>query len=253
MLGFFQTPIIYSGNDLPVIPESDIERYEVVYEADAYEHWALNGKENSLIGLVNRRVLTKVGVITSEEGNFSIQVNTSAKRGLRSDKIDGLTQTQCAVIRVDSTPAASASASILMGTLNQSAGSAVYIDENPFIRRQFRPTVSVTGEKSAAGLASKWIFVGFSENGTVTSMNSIVLVGGQTPSVVEKVYAQAKAVSTNNVSVGPIDYSSSVVGYPVKLDVAEYIVYDKALSGMEMLEVYIRSKTRLASRGITIE
>ncbi|WP_172620396.1 hypothetical protein [Raoultella terrigena] len=62
-----------------------------------------------------------------------------------------------------------------------------------------------------------------------------------------------KTVGINNVSLGPIDYSSSVLGYPVKLDVVEYIVYDKALSGIEMLSVYIRSKKRLASRGIKIE
>ncbi len=253
MLGFFQTPVIYSGNDLPVIPESDIERFEVVFEADAYEHWALNGNDLSLTGLVHGRTLTKAGGITNEEGNFSLQVNTSAKRGLRSDKADSLIQTQCAVIRVDSTPAASASASILFGSLNQSSGSAVYIDENPFIRRQFRPTISVIGEKQANGLANKWLFVAFSEDGTSTTMKSIVLVGGETPSVVEKVYAQAKTIGTNNVSLGPIDYSSSVLGYPVKLDVAEYIVYDKALSGIEMLSVYIRSKKRLSSRGITIE
>ncbi|HDH0344342.1 TPA: hypothetical protein PIO13_001903 [Klebsiella pneumoniae] len=253
MLGFFQTPVIYSGNDLPVIPESEIERFEVVYEADAYDHWALNGTDMSLTGLVNRRLLTMIGGVTGEAGNFTMNVNTSAKRGLRSDKADSLIQTQCAVIRVDSTPAASASASILFGSLNQSSGSAVYIDENPFIRRQFRPSISVTGEKSAGGLENKWLFVSLSENGTSTTMKSIVLVGGETPSVVEKEYAQAKTVGTNNVSIGPIDYSSSVLGYPVKLDVAEYIVYDKALSGIEMLSVYIRSKKRLASRGINIE
>ena len=47
-------------------------------------------------------------------------------------------------IRVDSTPS-SPSASILMCNLSQSAGSAVYIDENPFIRRHFKPTNSLTG------------------------------------------------------------------------------------------------------------
>ncbi|HDX8940470.1 TPA: hypothetical protein RQN91_005435, partial [Klebsiella michiganensis] len=84
MYGFFQTPVIYSGNDLPVIPESDIERYEVVYEADAYEHWALNGSNSSLTGMVNRKVLTRVGDITAADGIFSMQVNTTAKLGLKS-------------------------------------------------------------------------------------------------------------------------------------------------------------------------
>ncbi|MDX7162102.1 MULTISPECIES: hypothetical protein [Klebsiella] len=253
MYGFFQTPVIYSGNDLPVIPESDIERYEVIYEADAYEHWALNGSNSSLTGMVNRKVLTRVGDITAADGIFSMQVNTTAKLGLKSDKADSRVQTQCAVIRVDSTPSSSSSASILMGTLNQSAGSAVYIDENPFIRRQFRPTISITGEKSATGLANKWLFVGFSENGTASGMISTVLVGGDSPSIVTKDYAQAKTVSTNYVSVGPIDYSASTGGTAVKLDVAEYIVYDKALSPSQLLAVYIRSKTRLANRGFMIE
>lgn len=252
MNGFFQTPVVYSGNDdLPVIPESDIQRYEAPFEVDAYDHWALNGADSSLVGLVNSHVLDKVGTTIADSGTFSMTVNTSVKNGLRSDKIDSRVQTQCAVIRVNALPTNSSAVAMLMGAFGTSVGSGVFIDNTNTLRRNFRPSVSVVDEISVVGLDNKWLFIAFSENGTASTMSSTLMLGGDTPSLLTRATG-AKSASSLGIGVGQVDYSAPGTS-GIVLNVAEYIVYERALSDAELLAVYGRSKKRLADRGFVIE
>jgi len=113
-----------------------------------------------------------------------------------------------------------------------------------------RPNGTVTFMPAAniVGARGGWMFIAMTFE--VGSRAWKAYVGGA--SMVSNVLAQAYAKSARNLALGNAYYVSSTTPYDGAVSHAEMIVFDHALTKEELDAVYARSRSRMASRGITL-
>lgn len=245
-----------SDTSMPIINESDLSFNQLPpVESDAWEFFALDGTDSSLIGTLNNRALTKQNTVTSGDNFFTLAIGSNVKNALVSTFADNRIQTQALVIRFPSLPTNSLQIPFIAGAMNNIAGSGLYLDPGSSLslRRQFRPSITAS-EQPYASLANKWIFVALSENGDGSHMDSTLFCsnGTTSPYSVERTDAIAKVLASTGIGVGHVNYVTPAERPTINMDVAEYAIFDTAKSPSDLIHMYNRAKRRMADRGITL-
>ncbi|WP_374342552.1 hypothetical protein [Azonexus sp.] len=247
-------PIVASAGSLPTIPPADID-YFVDYELDAREHWIFGGAAASLVGLKSAGALVPQATDHSFTAN-SVILNSTYNHGLVSSIADAAEQTMVVVVkRVDYT--AAAKAQIMCGTLVSSGvdllGSGIYGNnvDNKVLFNQ-RPQTDQMKTSFPVGLdVGEYAFIAFSEKAPAATPRSVLsyIGGGTVTSIVGPVQ---KNIATRNLAVGNAYYNNAGFSGGPEMEVAEFIVYDRALSAAEMVALYAKRKAILAKRGVFV-
>ena len=83
-----------SDTSMPIINESDLSFNQLPpVESDAWEFFALDGTDSSLIGTLNNRALTKQNTVTSGDNFFTLAIGSNVKNALVSTFADSRIQT----------------------------------------------------------------------------------------------------------------------------------------------------------------
>lgn len=240
---FTRLPLSAPTGSLPVISPSDID-YFVDYEAQSYDHWVFGSDASSLVGLNNGNALSPQS--TPTYGSNYARIGTAVGNGLRTALEDSATSedTVVAVVRVATLPGIQ----IPFGTLDTSTGGSLFFgDGNCSIT--YRGIFSSQPAGNAI-TANTWHFVAVSRDFRGTGKSIKSLVGGG--SVVERASSAtySPAPAGRKISAGNAYYGSGVA--TGVMDLAEFIVFNRALSSAELLALYARRKTKLAARGVTV-
>lgn len=235
---FTRLPITVAGS-LPVIPYKYIG--DAAYEADAYDHWVFDeGGPGGLVGRVNGRTLAAQSAAPTYSDTF-LTLPTETGKALLSPKVDGREQTLCIVYKYIATAgvkvlAGTRGATGTPGSLLFSTGGQIYANQSPSFQ---------TGP--VAESVNAWMFVAYSESALLGTTSAVVFKGGV--GAVTQTGGVLKTVSSNLVALGN-GYSA---GGPVATQsFAEFIHFDRGLTAAELVDVYARSKLRMADRGITV-
>lgn len=251
--------VVSPDASLPVIPASDLVFPTVDYETDAWDFFALDGTDASLIGKNRGSVLTKQGTITPDTGFFSIPIGAAAKNALVSSFPDSHEQTQVAIIKLPSTMMTAGMVPLLMGRLSGTsaagAGSAAYVRKNNSvwsISRVFFPrSAAFSNEQDVTSLIGKWVMVALAETSDSSTRTTRLFVSnGATPYSIENTEALGKVLATGGVGIGNLAYDTS--GSNLNYGYAEYGIWDRKLTNEELLAVYNRAKVRMAVRGFDL-
>ena len=238
---FTMLPISVSDPSLPVVPAADIDRL-VEYEQAAYAHWIFDRGAESLVDLKSEKPLTPQSTTHSFTAN-SVVVKSAFGEALESDFDDRATMTWAAVWK---RAANQSSTTVVLGSnAGNIAGERIQLPSTPSDGLEFRvagfPTVKP--DYLAGDDIGDFVFIaGYSDE---TSRG--FLFGGDT--AWRESSGGLKAVSAATLALGNI-YQGGLAD--IGLEFAEFIVFDAALSGSEILEVYFRSQARMSERGITI-
>lgn len=238
---FTRINVVSGDVSMPVIASADID-YLIPLEADAYDHWSFDRGVASLAGSVNGRVLTPGATAPTFGANY-VSLATIPAGALKTSKNDGADQTLCVVYR---RPAVS-SLRYLAGTMDGASGSSILASGTALglVYGNQRPSAQL-GPATHAGVQGDWVFAAFSEKTYPASKDQILLVGGQ-PVLSSNVANKALAARLVALGNGYDGASGNTV-----MDFAEFILFDKAKTAAELQEIYLRSKTRMASVGIVI-
>jgi len=243
---FTVLPFEVNNPQLPVIPESDIERL-VVVEPGAYDLWQFGNSSASLRGLQNSRTM----VAQSDQPTFSENYLTLSA-GVGKALLSGLAETAalqdtiCGVFRM---PAVGASAFVFMGSLEPSSagGGGLFLTTPNLVAHNQRGKTNLSQATGLTNTAGQWVFFAMSRD-FVDTGNVVVMAGGQAAFVdqVDGVYVPAALP----IGIGNSGYTS---GHSTnEFDCAELAIFEKALTVEQLQNVYLRSKSRMAQRGITV-
>ena len=239
---FTRVNVVSDDLSLPIISESDID-YFLPFELSSYEHWMFNRREASLVGIAHGRSLT-TGATAPVYGASFLSLSTAMAGALKSDKNDGANQTICVVYRRPAT----STLRYLAGTLDATSGSSLYASGAALggVYANQRPTAQ-SGPINASGGEGSWVFAALSEKANLGSTDRVLYVGGQA--------ANKSNVAVKTIAARPIalcnGYESSVADSLI--DFAEFIIFDKSMTDVELAPVYARSKLRMANIGITVQ
>jgi len=238
-------PTVPSANIRPIYPDRP--------EADAVEHWLLGNNDASLIGLKGASSLSPAGEAPSYGAGY-ISISTGTTRGLLTSIPDGDELTVCAVVKLDATP--SGLNRIIAGTsqagTGDGAGFALYNTASGGASALIRPNSSevLFGSTAMDPADGAWGFHALAIKGTGVDRARVGMVGGI--GTASAALATAYSPSTRNVALGNAYYVDGSDTFRAGMDVAEFIVFDRALTASELALVYQRSKGRMAARGIEV-
>ena len=255
MKGFLFTrlPFVVIDADLPVIPASDIKTF-VDYEVDSapYDHWLLSGSSAALTGKVAGRMLTPQSVAPMYLSTHTVIDGHTAK-GLLSDLTDSAAQSMAIIIK---RPAdMPAGLQLLFGAIDAGTGSAGYFED---IGTGDRMTCNVRGWSGSVlkpslrlpGEVGDWMFLAFSESSSSGSSTSTVFAGGSPDGNSATLTVSVnKSVTSRKIGLGNAFLAS---GLGLNLEVAEFMLWDRAISVADLSDVYGRAKVRMAGRGLTL-
>ena len=238
---FTMLPISVSDPSLPSVPLSDIDRL-VEYERSSYDHWIFDRGADSFVGLKSAHGLTPQSTTHSFTAN-SLVVRSAFGEAIESDFTDRENMTWTAVWkRAANQPV---SVVVLGSNTGDAAGERIQLMPSPNEKLEFRvagfPTVS-PDYPGGAGVGDYIFLSGYCDE------DSRGLFFGRDGFWREST-GGPKVVSTDTLSLGNINLEGHA---DIGLEFAEFIIFDKALTATEILEVYGRSQTRMAERGITI-
>jgi len=245
---FSIVPTIFTGPNYPLAL--------VPVETSAWEHWNLKTNSTSLTGLtVNARVLTPVGTGAAITFDAKAAITTaglaSMINGLQSTFPDQLGMTIAMVFKRP--PEVSLDYHLFAGTcnLNTEVGVGVYgYSNNPpgyFISSGFSVAIVNTLNvfySAAAKFVGDWCFVAYRDN---AGKHGAVLGGGGP--LVENPTARS-GLSGRNIGFG--NCYAPFTTCDNSLEIAEAIIYNSALTEDQIRQLYLRSKTRMAVKGISI-
>ena len=259
---FTRLPITVADATLPVLDSSDITTLGPQdYETEAYDHWIFNNGSLSLKGLKGGAALTPMTLAPSYTGN-AISLALSLGGGLKSPLIDRTTHSFAVVFKNNINYAVSA---VLAGALanaadaNTGSGLVVttaatgYTQRYSIMNARSTPTVAAMGAQVPMTEANEeWLFMAGSLDASVSgSMTRNFYAGGPAESSVTKTESVAYNVSTQAIALGN-GYSNISGTSGLRIEIAEFILYDKTLSLTDLKALYQRSVSRMAKRGITV-
>ena len=202
----------------------------------------------SLIDGVNGRLLVAPGSAPAYSAAH-LTVAQANGNGLRSDLMDtvSMQRTMACVVR---DPGAITGLVLSIGSLSTTQGVSL-----------FRTTVSgnilttartITGFTSAdsgrAMTANSWLFVALSMDFSATTKVGTLLRGGGA-AVSMSGTGTFIPQTAGGIALGGSYYSSGVVQ---NMDFAEAVLFDRAMTATELGNLYVRSKSRMAARGIAV-
>ena len=237
---FTLLPITVTGS-LPVIPVSDIN-FANYFEQESYDHWIFDKGASGLKGLVNETTLTAQSTGPTYSSNY-LTIPAASGKSMLSQKADSREQTICVVYRH---PVGATGTLVLAGSrdVTPTMGSVLFSTSNSVYSNQ-TPTFQ-TGPIAEPD-PSTWMFAALSESALAGSTTHNLYVGGAAP--ITKTGGSLKTVSTNKVALGNIATAGASAS---NIDFAEFILFNRALSADELAALYVRSKGRMAARGVTV-
>ncbi|WP_292065989.1 hypothetical protein [Brevundimonas sp. UBA7664] len=244
-------PFEVDDDTLPIVPESDLQRL-YPYEAAAYEHWILGGSADSLIGRVNGRSLTpQSNGITYPSEDYLSMLGTQGK-ALLTDMEESITHTDT-IVAVLRRTGGSPAACVPFGTLSPSADapttgcSPFFSTADVIWNRANGLNTGVSTGKTAP--EDVWLFIAMARSITALGMTIRLLVGGQTLHQEAPAGTYRPAASPKKIALGSAYFNSNA---SAAQDVAEFLLFDQALSASALAALYARTKARCADRGITV-
>jgi len=243
---FTMLPFAVSNTALPQLAATDYELL-VDYEPDSWGHWSFGTSSASLTDLTQGKALTLAGTAPTYNST-GVVVAGGLNTGLLSDLADGTERTLCAVIKIPDLSSYIGAA--VAGNVGTSDGFGMFVHKSSGqygILPLVRGGTGITGDTFAGLNVGDYVFMAISY--TQTGSNKLnKFFGGKLSSSITS--ATAKTASAVKMAFGNIAYSTS--SYHAPLEISEGILYDRALSLAEIAAVYARSKTRMATRGITV-
>ena len=243
---FTMLPFAVSNAALPQLAATDYELL-VNYEPDAWGHWNFGTSSASLTDLTQGKSLTLAGTAPTYNST-GVVVAGGLNSGLLSDLADGTERTLCAVVKIPDL--SSFLGANVAGNVGTSEGFGMFVHKSSGqygILPIVRGGTGITGDTFAGLNVGDYVFLAISY--TQTGSNKLnKFFGGKLSSSITS--ATAKTASAVKMAFGNVQYSTS--SYHAPLEISEGILYDRALSLIEIAAVYARSKTRMATRGITV-
>jgi hypothetical protein len=234
----------------PIVVSSPLFPYTPIAEIGA-NHWLLGGNAESLAPFGGSATLTPTGSAHTFGANFA----TAPSNGndLRTNIADATTQTMYAVFQYN--PIAAKNVMPIGNLSGGATGSGVWINGSGAIETVVRTganPVLINHGVPAGVSVGDWIFVGLSKRVVEGNSRTLTKIGGTTYEGNTWVGTQALA-SSSPLAIGAA-YNATATYTPVPVNVAELIIkssnYDDAAA---MQAIYLRSKKRMASRGIALK
>lgn len=245
---FTRMPFTVINSSLTTIPSADVEAFSSL-ELDSYEQWNFGGNASSLNGLVNNRAMTAQSASPIYFNKY-ISVSGTFGSALLSplEEVAGAVDTIAVVARLE---ADSGGTVLPFGSLGSSTGGSPFLDGTGGSRTVY---VNYRGPFNAnTGLfipQGSWLFVAISRNFSGSSKTIKVMVGGSTLYEGTGTTAFSPAASGNKISLGNPYLSSGTAGSVWNF--SELVLYQRALTPVELSALYTRAKARAAASGITV-
>lgn len=219
-----------------------IKSPRIVKEADAAGHWLLNVDNAGYFDSSTGKELTETNLAPTVNNTY-LTLGDADFNGLESDIVDSQEQTICVVYRaIDA-----ADSFIVGGTLENTGsggGSAIFANGTGDLRYIIRQYPAFTATDFV--VAGEWRFAALAES----NMQNFFL-GHLNAPLKNRGLLGNKDVSTQGIAVGNSYYN--VTAFKSAIDVAEFIVFDRALSADQIADVYERTVTRLGNIGLIVE
>ena len=256
MKGFLFTrlPFVVIDADLPVIPASDIKTF-VDYEVNSapYDHWMLRGSSASLAGKLAGRMLTpQSDAPTYLSAHVVIDGHTG--KGLLTDLTDSAAQSMAIIIKRPADIPLS-KLQLIFGAIDAGTGSTGYFEG---IGAGSVMTCNLRGWSGSVkkpslrlpGVAGDWMFLAVSESSGLGSSTGTVFAGGSADgNSATLTQPLNKSLTSRKLGLGSAYLAG---GLGLNLEVAEFILWDRALSVADLEDVYGRAKERMTGRGLTL-
>jgi hypothetical protein len=251
---FTRLPITVASA-LPTIPQTDIDTF-VSWEPDSYEHWIFDkGNSANLTGLNQGKVLTAQGTAPTYAGT-SLSLLPTIGNGLLTDKTETANQVGT-MFCVFKAPVNWNGFGFLFGTL--STGTGNIFGGSPFLastagspRIVFLNDRNLSPASSSPGsvVSDQWYFFAQSRDFNSATKKRLTVIGGaatfdETPT---GTYAPATG---RFIALGNGYYSSGASSLD-PTSYAEFGIFDRALSDVELQALYLRRKSAMAANGITV-
>ncbi len=242
---FTMLPFAVPNTALPLIPAGDIELLFSL-EVDAYGHWVFGASEASLTSRINSRTLTPQSDGISYSGAY-LSMSLTLGKALLSDfgEVAAQTDTICAVVRLGST---SADTRTIIGNIRATTGGSLFVGTGPTFYQNHRGFTNAGTQSTGVAATTNWIFVAMSRDFASATKRTAILIGGSPQHVVTPTgtYAPTPGV----VALGSAYSLGATPG--LTMDVAEFQIHNRAMTSSELEELYLRSKVRMAARGIAV-
>ena len=233
-----------TSRSAPQISAADLTALDG-YEVGAYGHWALGPDAASLTSLGSTgKTLTLQGDAPSYAAAYA---DIEAGDALLTSLADSISQslTMCMVLRI---PSATTGICMLAGNFENglASGRSLYRGGGSGYLT-FNGDSIATATTTLQPSSDTWYFLAVSHDVAATSNNIIVLGGG----VAAQTFSDditGYATGPTNIGLGDSSYNAS----GRNIDVAEFVLFDSALSATALAAIYARSVTRAAARGITV-
>jgi len=214
-----------------------------VPESLAVGHWVFGLDNESMTDLVAGDTLTQNNVASipvHSEGFLALPTGTLI--GLNSSIAETDSQTVIAVVRASDI----STGGIFAGTFAAGNGAGIYHNaaDVAYTRNPASPTTFATLD------ADTWVFVAITTNNNGADYTAAAFVGNSATPVYHSQTLASVVLSASSISIGASYYDSAI--FRAAMDCAELIVINSALSQAGLQEVYDRSVTRLASRGVAL-
>lgn len=244
---FTMLPISVANPDLAIIPADEIQGSNP-YESTAYAHWYLGGSSASLTDQVGNKVLTPQSDGVSYPAASYLNMSLTLGKALLSDfgEVAAQTDTVCAVVRLNNVSGATRG---IIGSIGSTTGGSLFIGSGPAYFQNQRG-FAFTSAQQTLGISATtdWVFVAMSRDYASATKRLACLIGGNTE--VEITSTNAYAPTAGVIGLGSAYLIGATAG--LTMDVAEFIIFDESLGTTALNDVYLRSKTRMLQRGITV-
>jgi hypothetical protein len=241
---FTMLPFSVPNPTLPKISEFDIERFDY-YEKGAFDHWLLGASAQSLVGRLNGTALTPQSTVSY--GAAFAQIGQATGTGLLSTLDDAAVtnDTVCMVARLSA--GVGSNTAMLLGNIGPTEGYALFVGATGFLANsRLTPTLAAT--TVTAGTLTTYRFIAMSRTQEVNSGEFRVFISG----VGSFTVTRAGTYSPSAAKIGLGNVASTAPAAAVTTNIAEAIIYSRALTLSEISDVYARSVDRMAIRGITV-
>lgn len=244
-----------SGSTIASPDPADVE-YLTAYEPDAYAHWSFQGASDAVLTAqgTSGRELTLQGDAPAYGADY-LGLNMLEGNALLPDLEETAlaTDTWVAVIRL-SDPGLL----VLGGTLETGPdGGSLFVGNAP--RKLYSTnrgnSIAITESVANAGVIADdtWTFVAMARDFAGATKRVRQALGAE---VVETIGLPGVVYLPNigaKLALGHAYYDNgSPGGQDVTMDVAEFILYDRALSAEQLVALYNRRKAKLATLGIAV-
>lgn len=258
---FTQINTVSSDSTLTKVNANKI-RFFGEEEKSAYAHWILAGDSSSLVDIVNAKHLTpqQAGFAPSYKYNH-LSISSKYNKSLMTDRYEGATADAYTIAMVCRFPVLPAGGSAVVLCGNMTYGLATNTGGSPYMFLNTGTETMSLNETFNGALSARdtalditrnvWVFFAVSVSyQTLNSLRPIVALN----SASYDAGVQTGTYRPNTLqplSLGNVAYNRGTDA-DVAIDIAESMLFNKALSSAELAALYARSQKRMSRRGITI-